>query len=99
MKNSLPCRTLPRILRGVFSQIQPQTKALTGNNINTRTTAGTWVSRIGASHRAARKPRTTDGREAMISMVGFTYFFQDGFKNSAVYNAASNAIGTAKINA
>ncbi len=43
-----------------------------GNTKKARSTAAIHVSTMGASTRAATKPRTTDGSDAIISMSGFT---------------------------
>ena len=57
---------------GNFPQHHPRASVALGITIKTRIRDGMRVSRRGANHRAAIKPRTTDGSEAMISMVDFT---------------------------
>ena len=65
--------------------------------MNERSTAAIHVSTMGARIRAATKPRTTEGSEAIISMAGFTTERTSGPMNSEVKIAPSTAMGIAKI--
>ena len=70
-----------------------------GTERTIKITEGTLSWRRGANQIPARKPRTTDGSEAMISMVGLTTRFIAGGRKAAEKIAASRAIGIAKSKA
>jgi len=58
-------------------------------------TARTQRSMSGASHSAARNPRTTEGTAAMISTTGLTARLNPGVVKWLVYTAPNSASGTA----
>ncbi len=61
----------------------PSTSA-NGTAMNRASTEGMICSITGAKTRAARKPSTTEGSEAIISMAGFTQALIRGLRNSLV---------------
>ena len=83
-RNSYPGFKYLLILTG--SSIQSLGKQIASRMIaaNNNKREGTLFSIIGANHKAAKNPNTTEGREAIISIVGLTIRRQAGFKNSAV---------------
>ena len=60
-----------------------------------RNTARIQRSNSGASHKATKKPSTTDGTAAMISTTGLTSRLNAGVVKWAVYTAPNKASGTA----
>ena len=72
IKNSYPGLQSTRTSGGIRVQRKPISIDAKGAVITKTKTAGTRFSNKGASQSAARNPSTTDGIDAIVSMVGFT---------------------------
>src|SRR5690606_33798533 len=97
--HSQPGRSQERRCTGSFDQAQPKATAASGMATAAARKDGTRPSRKGASTKPARKPSTTEGSEAMISMVGLMMRLNFGLTKAAQYTAERKAMGTAKSSA
>ena len=77
-RNSRPGFSFALTVTGCRVQNQPKSMVTVGSPSTSSITEGTFWSTSGASQRAAIKPSTTEGRLAMISIVGFTTFLKVG---------------------